>query len=354
MAVLSSRRAADPRFPLLCLLLLAASSTAEGGEFQPDRLNFGRVHVGARVQGSVRIFVDAKDSESKEAKVEPPSFVRVDNVTKGVQEYRKGKVRGYCDIAVMIDTAKDGEFSGLMVMTLGDRRVEVPVAASIRPRDDRRPRILVADTPFHKFSTPDARLFDPWLDLVTRDGLDVEYLAVRGGKAVFDGMDLSGFDGILLGEMGIVGLKAADLVAVRKVADGGGCVFVTANHFFMGSVAKANELLVPYGLEMKDTEATTVQPTEVEPPQVRLGPLTEGVKSLSFQRPSPSTTLDKDRTMVIVASPNDPDSHFVAMALAGDQGRVVSLGVSLWWSWVGQADNAILMSNLLPKRHRAR
>jgi hypothetical protein len=27
--------------------------------------------------------------------------------------------------------------------------------------------------------------------------------------------------------------------------------------------------------------------------------------------------------------------------------------VSLWWSWVGKADNATLLKNLLPKRHKA-
>lgn len=339
---------------LSCLLLIAFPSFAAAGEVQPDRLNFGRVHVGARVQGSVRIFVDANDARSLKAKVEPPSFVKVNKFDQGTQEYGKGNTKGYCDIAVTIDTAKAGERSAPIVMTLGAHRVEVPVIASIRPRDTQRPRILVADTPFQKFSTSDASLFDPWLKLVADQDLDVDYLEVQRGKSVFDGLDLSGFDGLLLGEMGIIGLTEKDLAAVRVYAKGGGCVIVTANHFFMGTVEKANQLLIPYGLEMKDTEQPTVQPIELGPSQIRPGPATDGVKTLSFQRPSPSVAINKDRTMVIVASPTNPDEHLVAMALAGEQGRVVSLGVSLWWSWVGKADNAILLGNLLPKRHKAR
>ena len=59
--------------------------------------------------------------------------------------------------------------------------------------------------------------------------------------------------------------------------------------------------------------------------------------------------IDKDRTLVLVSSPTNADEHFVAIALAGD-GQIVSLGVSLWWSWVGEADNATLLENMLRKQ----
>jgi hypothetical protein len=293
--------------------------------------------------------VEAKDAQSLKAKVTGPAFVRVDGVLEGTQEYGRGNIRGYCDIAVTIDTAKPGDFSAPMVMTLGDRRVEVPVSAVIRPREKHQPRVLVADTPFQKFSTSDATLFDAWLTLVKKGGFDVDYVEVRSGNRVLEGVDLTNFDSVLLGELGIIRLNATDLTALRKYAEGGGRIILTANHFFRGTVEKANQLLLPYGLEMRDTESPGINAIELGAPQITVCPLTDGVKSLSFQRPSPATVIDKDRTMVLVSSPTNADEPLVAIALAG-KGQIVSLGVSLWWSWVGKADNAILLENMLRKR----
>src|SRR4029077_14784959 len=106
------------------------------------------------------------------------------------------------------DTAKPGDFAASMVMTLGDHRVEVPISATIRPRDRHRPRVLVADTPFQRFSTKNATVFEPWLKLVERGGFDVDYIEVRGKNPVFDGIELAKFDSVLLGEKGITSLQA--------------------------------------------------------------------------------------------------------------------------------------------------
>ena len=349
----SARRWFNSRLVLGYLLFLTAVPSADAGESQPNRLKFGRVHVGAQVQGSVRIFVDAKDARSSTAKVVAPEFVRIDKIVEGTQEYGQGNTKGYCDIEVTIDTAKPGDFAGSMVMTLGDHRVEVPVSATIRPRDRDRPRVLVADTPFQRFSTKNASLFDPWLKLVERGGFDVDYIEVRGKNPVFDGVELAKFDSLLLGEKGITSLQATDITALRTYANSGGRIILTANHFFRGSVEKANRVFVTYGLEMKDTESGGINVIEVGPPQITSCPLTEGVKSLSFRRPSPAAVIDKDRTLVLVSSPTNADEHFVAIALAGD-GQIVSLGVSLWWSWVGEADNATLLENMLRKQPKPR
>jgi hypothetical protein len=75
------------------------------------------------------------------------------------------------------------------------------------------------------------------------------------------------------------------------------------------------------------------------------------VKKLSFHRPSPAAAIDLERSMVLASFPDNPNEYLVAMALAGD-GEVVALGVSLWWSWVGKADNAILLEHLLRRRPR--
>lgn len=342
-------RHAAHAFALALAFALASGPAARGkDEVQPDRLDFGTVRLGNRVQGSVRIFLEPKEVEGKAAKVEAPAFVRVDDVKVGTQQYGPN-TRGYCDIAVTILTESAGEKAGAMRMTIGDRVVSVPVRARVKPRAADAVRVLVADTPFQKFSTSDAGLFDPWLRLVDRADLDVSYVEVRRG-GVLDGVDLRRYEVVLLGEMGLIRLTPADVTGLTAFARSGGRVIVTANHFFGGTVAKANELLLPFGLEMQDKEGPvgseefTLDPTDITP-----CPLTEGVKSLHFRRASPTDVRDPDRTMVLASVPREHGGHFVAIGLAGD-GEVVALGVSLWWSWVTKADNAVLMENLLRKR----
>ncbi len=343
------------RLPLIAACFLVATSPpfVNAGEAQPNRLNFGIVHVGAKVQGSVKIFVDPKDAKALKAKLDAPDFVKVDAIDQGTQEYGKGNTKGYCDVAVTIDTARGGEFSSPMVMTLGSHRVEVPVIAKIHPRKPNLPRVLVIDTPFQKYSTGDATTFDPWLKLVERGGFDVDYPEVRPGKPMLEGLDLATYDSILLGEKGIMRLGEPEIAALRKYAEAGGRIILTANAFFMGSVPKANQILLSYGLEIKDTEDhRNAGVIDVGPDQITPCPLTDGVKALSFHRPSPAICLDKDRTLVLVGSPKNPNEHFVAIALAG-KGQIVSLGESLWWLWIGKADNALLLENLLRRRPKA-
>ncbi|MDR3633243.1 MAG: hypothetical protein P4L84_05355 [Isosphaeraceae bacterium] len=334
-----------------CLLPLTMRASADAGEIQPDRLNFGIVHVAAKVQGSVRIFVDPEELKSGKAKVTAPAFVKVDSVNQGTQEYGPGNRKGYCDIAVTIDTANPGKVSSPIVMSLGKRRVEVPVSADIRPRKPVLPRILVADTPFQKFSTGDAKLFDPWLKLVEAGGFDVDYVDVRSAKSALDGVELSQYDTVLLGEMGLIRLNAEDIAALRRYAQNGGRVILAANAFFMGTVENANKILIPSGLEIRNVEMPNVGAIEVGAANITPCPQTDGVKALSFHRPSPGVVIDHDRTLVLVSSPKNPDEHFVALASTG-KGQVVSLGVSLWWSWVGKADNAALLENLLRRKPR--
>jgi hypothetical protein len=346
------RQVADKSNLLGTLLLFAATSFVRADDAVPDRLDFGVVHVGASVQGTVKVFAGPDEARLPRAVVAPPDFVRVEAVVVGERGRGAGNVRGYCNVAVTIDRSRAGEFSAPLVVRLGERHVEVRITANVRPRDRDRPRVLAADTPFHVPSTVDARLFDPWRRLVERCDLDVDYLRVRPGKAVFEGVDPAKFDAVLVGQMGVVGLEPGDVAALRKYAEGGGRVILTANSFARGAVDKAHQVLIPYGLKRKDGDAQAIVPIEVGPPQITPGPLTAGVNALSFARPSPTVALDKDRAKVVVASPTDPDDHFVAMAQAGE-GSIVTIGVPLWWAWIGQSDNAILLENAFPKRHRA-
>ena len=350
--VYSRRMRTATRLVLGCLLAPTTRASADVGGIQPDRLNFGVVHVAAKVQGSVRIFVDPRDLRSAKPTVKGPAFLRVDSIDQGTQEYGKGNVKGYCDIAVTIDTARRGKVTSPIVMSLGELRVEVQVSADIQPRKPGLPRILVADTPFQKFSTGDARVFDAWLKLVESGGFDVDYIDVRSRKSVLNKIELANYDTVLLGDLGIVRLNGDDIAALRRYAENGGRVIVAANAFFMGTVENANKLLIPYGLEIQDTELRRAGAIEVGEAHITPCPQTDRVKVVSFYRPSPGVLIDHDRCMALVGSPTNPEQHFVAFALAG-KGQVVSLGVSLWWSWVGKADNAALLENLLRRKPRS-
>jgi len=351
MAVGSFRQSVG-RILLAGILPLVAGAAAAPDGVQPDRLDFGVVHVTAKVQGSVRIFADPAVIKASKARVTAPAFVKLDSVDQDTREYDPGNVRGYCDIAVTIDTGKPGKFASPIVVQLGERRVEVAVRADVRPRTKALARVLVAETPFQKFSTSDAGVFLPWLGLVERGGFDVDYINVGSAKSVLEGIDLSVFDSVLLGQGGVVRLTSGDVAALRRYAEGGGRLIVTADAFYRGTVAQANRLLIPYGLEIKDTEDPALRDFEVQAPHITPCPLTEGVNKLSFFRPSFAVELGEPRSMILVGSPANPKEHLVAFALAG-KGQVASLGQSLWWMWVGKADNAVLMENLLRRRPRA-
>jgi hypothetical protein len=60
---------------------------------------------------------------------------------------------------------------------------------------------------------------------------------------------------------------------------------------------------------------------------------------------------------ILVECPPYPEQGFVAVAKVG-QGDVVAIGASLWWNWIAaegeDADNAVLLENLLNKRRPSR
>ena len=133
-------------------------------------------------------------------------------------------------------------------------------------------------------------------------------------------------------------------------------MIVPANHFAIGLVAKANELLTPYGLRMTDAEPGGRTPRfELKGAVISRDALTEGVKQVNVFRPSPTAVTDKAQGRILVAAPHYPGQGFVAVAKAG-KGEVVAVGDSLWWYWIGGngaadggSDNARLLQNLLSK-----
>ena len=94
---------------------------------------------------------------------------------------------------------------------------------------------------------------------------------------------------------------------------------------------------------------------EVKGDGLRADPLTDGVRSLNFFRPSPIAVQGK-ATILAAAEPY-PGQGFAAVARAGNS-EVAIVGQSLWWSWITPdrskgADNARLLQNLLTRPRKA-
>jgi len=232
----------------------------------------------------------------------------------------------------------------------------VPVTASILEQEAGLSRALIVETPFRRHSTSDASIFDPWLELVKSAKLDVHYLEIDRTLPLLRNLDLSNFDVVLLGGGALPFARERDFEKLKTFVHSGGRVIMTANHFMMGSVAKVNELVVPFGLRMTDTEPAPKRndpAIEIEAADIAKHDLTAGVGTLKFHRPSPVAVEDEQRGTILVAAPPYPDAGFVAVAQV-DRGQVVVVGVSLWWNWISSqkesgADNARLLQNLLTK-----
>jgi hypothetical protein len=335
---------------LLALPPLGGPTAA--AEVQPNALKFGSVRVGAAAEGSLRIFRDGEDASGLAIKVEPPAFVRVEDIQIGSQRFG-ANLRGYCDIWLSVDTRRAGEYSGELLVEIGRQRVAVPVGVTVRPQMPHLTRLLVVATPFDRFSTGDSADFDPWRDLVSGAHLDVHYLEARPGTPVLREIDLAQFDIVLLGMEGLILLGDSDIRRLKQFTERGGRTILAANHFFVGTVGKANELLVPYGLRLTDTESTDRPEFELGAAEIADDPMTQGVKALYFHRPSPVAVTDPQKGKVLVRAPAYPGEGFVAVGRAG-QGEVIALGESLWWNWIWQdkargSGNQALLRNLLTK-----
>lgn len=341
---------------VLVLLFCSSQALAQPvvGDSQPDQLSLGTIRVGATVEASVRIFGAGNDTAGIAVKTQPPRFVRVTETRLSTQEYGNLGKFVVCDVLISLDTTRAGEFTGKIKVQIGEIEVEVPVAASILEQQAGLSRVLIVETPFNRYSTSDASIFDAWLKLVKSAKLDVHYLEVDRALPVLRNLDLSNFDVVLLGGSGIYSAREGDFEKLKAFVNSGGRVIITANHFMMGSVAKANEFIVPFGLRMTDTEPEGLYPIfEIEDADIVQHKLTAGVGKLRFHRPSPVGVEDEKKGKILIAATPFPDAGFVAVAQA-DRGQVVVLGVSLWWNWIASeqesgADNARLLQNLLSK-----
>ncbi len=238
---------------------------ASAAETTPNALRFGAVRVGALAEGSLRVFVDPADADGPPPRIDAPAFLRVVDVKVGRQQYGNA-VKGYCDIWVSLDTRVAGEYSGDLRIAIGRQQVAVPVGATVRPQMPRLTRLLVVTTPFTRYSTSDATLFNPWLDLVAGAPLDVHYLDARPGP-VLARVNLKNFDLVLLGMNGLIDLTDSDVKLLRAFMERGGRTIVSASVSFVGTTEGANKLLVPYGLRMIDIDPRSPRRSSSVPPR---------------------------------------------------------------------------------------
>jgi hypothetical protein len=241
-----------------------------------------------------------------------------------------------------------------LTVQVGEKTIAIPVTATVIEKNPDATRVLVVETPFSRFSTNDASHFDAWLKLVKSAKLDVSSLEVDPGLPVLRELDLSNFDVVLLGGMGVFAAREEDLEKLKTFVEAGGRVIVSADYFMRGTVEAANKFVVPLGLKMADTEPRSgnslVELAESEIPRHKL---TEGVRKVTFFRPSPVAVEDSASGTILVQTPLDPELGLVALARFG-KGDVVVLGTSLWWLWIASegeaaADNSRLLQSLLSK-----
>jgi hypothetical protein len=325
----------------------------------PDRLTLGEVYVGSTVEASVRLFFADTDAPDARLLVKPPESIRVKWSEVGKQSYGTSGTFKVCDICIAVDTKAPGRRTGKILVRLGDSHNSIPVDVTILPADLRRTKVLVVSTPIQRFSSNTAKTFEPWLNLVKSARLNVSALAVRLNERVLPNHDLSDYDVILVGCDGLCLLRDEEIEKLQEFVRHGGRLIVPANYFFRGTVGRANMVLRPFGLSMADTESAVLGVEEIKPSQISADPLTKGVRSLKFERPSPvflADKADRSRARILVATKSDPSRGYLAVAKAG-KGEVIALGISLWWNWIASdaergADNALLLQNVLTKPRR--
>jgi BlaR1 peptidase M56 len=344
----------------------AGKGGPNGGDVWLDRIAVGEVCVGSTVEASVRVFYDASDTAGLSAKVDPPPFVRIKSAVLGSQNFGVRDL-SFCDISLSINTLRGaGDLAGSLRVEIGKQVRQIPISATVLARAPDRTRVLVVPSPFSGWMVARSSDLDPWLKLVKSAKLNVDYLLNgQAWQSPLRDEDLSKFDVIFVGDDGVVLLQPHDLEKLRAYLDQGGRVVVAASHFMVGSVEKTNDLILPYGLQMVDSELagrSTLQADDIAP-----DPLTHEVRLISVRRPTPIVlrSLQPYRDVPRISRkilvkypkvPSDSREALVASAKVG-KGELAVLGVPLPLLWMTKdgdtepnCDNARLLQNLLTVR----
>jgi hypothetical protein len=222
----------------------------------------------------------------------------------------------------------------------------------VLPRTPGQPRVLVASSPWDSQTTDDDARYEPWRRLVASGKLQCHYVVAPRDGHWIDPEVLQQVDVVLLGESCLRDLDPDSTTLLRGFVCGGGRLVVCASPFYAGTVAKANDVLLPFGVRMSGAELASVDEFDTDDGDVAAHPLTAGVARLRFQRPGPSELVG-DGAEALVWFDFGTRQPVVAFRRTESGGEVVTLGMPLWWTWIAMApDNERLLRNLLSRTRR--
>ncbi len=323
-----------------------------------DRLDLGQLHVGALAEAQFSVIFSGADDADLSVRVEPPEFVEL----KGLRVWKRGDEQPgvtACSVQLSLDTKAAGKRSGDLRVRLGEQIATIPVVASVVPEERGMTKVLVVSSDFGGASDESA-YYRPWFDLINAERLDVSYMESFGGlQFTAQGApggpplvpeELARYDVILLAEGGTVFLNEGAAGHLRRFVESGKRLIVTASPAFVGAVLKANLILDPFGIHMKNEEPRREPGMDrIDVDDVDRDPLTKGVKTLSFFRPAPIQVAGEKAAKVLAFEPGSKDG-LVAISRQR-KGEVVAIGLTLVSSWIGEqgkgSDNAQLLRNLL-------
>jgi hypothetical protein len=336
----------------VALFPCGASGQTDVRKAHPDALRFGTLYPGATAEASVRLFECGEDPKAAGLKVEPPPFVKLLRHETGKQYFGPNAPQLHANLSFSLEARQPGNLSGTIKVQFGRQQVDVPVSATVKARVAGLTRVLVTETPFDAFSTNDASIFQPWLDLVDAAKLDVHYYEAVRSKPVLRDSPLADFDVILVCETAMVYLTDQDAERLKEFVEKGGRLVLCADRFYVGTADRANGILAAHGLHLADEETGLDATYDFIEKAIREDPLTLGLKRISCRRLTPIEITDAAKGKILVSSPVQ-GKGFVAVTRPG-QGEIVVLGLSLWWNWIGgpegkDSDNAKLLKNLLTR-----
>jgi hypothetical protein len=331
---------------LSLVLPLCVPTMGWTAKVKPDRIDVGVVRVGAVVEAGVRVYWDRLEPGHVKPAAETPRFAVLKELT--IEQTRAG--RAYSEVRLVLRTAEEGEFKDVVRVSYGAQRAEFPVRMQVFPQEPGLRHVLIADTPFDSSSTLDANDFERWRRMVESAPLSPNYRIITKGKPVVSDFDLTHINVILLAESGVIRLLPEDIERLHEFADAGGRVILIGTRFMRGTIERINDVVAQRGMMIADTEFRLIEnrPILLDGNLIRRERLTQGVLSVSFERPSPITVTDPSRATLIVSAVDGSEGGYVVRGFSG-RGEFVVLTGSLWWFWINDdhTDNARLLQNLL-------
>ena len=312
----SNRRIATTRTDLLGNLSSSIS---------PPWFDFGKVYINSKVDASCKI----NDGEIIDI-TSKPSWIIINHLSTDW-------------FGFSVDTGSIGDYSGTLIIetTAGDINVDVKV--TIRSTPVPTTKMLVLDTPFHRYSTSNPEVFKTMTDVMDSGLVNVSYVSTENlGDHDLSIMKIEDYDVVLLAQGGLSYVRA-NVDYLKDYVNKGGCLIVCADSFWATSIENANLILNDFNLSIRDEEYGY----EVFITDFAHHPITSGVSQLRLLRPSPVEALSAEA--IILAHPLGVPENEGVLAVSGQKGKIIALGNSLWWyflNWGENYDNAKIFLNI--------